>query len=47
MHLANISYRLGRNLNFDASTLSVTGDAVANAMFTRQYREGFVVPTIA
>jgi len=44
MHLANISYRLGRSLNFDAATMSVSGDSEANRMFTRPYREGFVVP---
>jgi predicted dehydrogenase len=44
VHLANISYRLGRTLKFDAATMSVPGDAEANAMFTRQYRKPFVVP---
>ena len=44
VHLANISYRLGRSLNFDAETLSCPGDREATQMFTRQYRSGFVVP---
>ena len=44
VHLANISYRLGRTLHFDAATYSVTGDAEANKMFTRAYRKPFVVP---
>jgi predicted dehydrogenase len=44
MHLGNISYRLGRTLNFDSEKMVVTGDSEANAMFTRKYREGFVVP---
>jgi predicted dehydrogenase len=44
VHLANISYRLGRTLHFDAATYSVTGDAEANRMFTRNYRKPFVVP---
>jgi predicted dehydrogenase len=44
MHLANISYRLGRTLQFDAKTLSIKGDAEANRMFTRNYRAPFVVP---
>lgn len=44
VHLANISYRLGRTLNFDAETLQCTGDPEANAMFTRNYRTPFVVP---
>jgi predicted dehydrogenase len=44
IHLANISYRLGRTLNFDPDTLTVKGDAEANRMFTRKYRAPFVVP---
>jgi len=44
VHLANISYRLGRTLNFDPNTLACTGDAEANKMFTRDYRAPFVVP---
>ncbi len=46
VHLANISYRVGRTLNFDESTYSVTGDAEANRMFTRDYRAPFVVPKL-
>ena len=45
IHLANISYRLGRTLHFDPATLTCTGDAEANRMFTRTaYRAPFVVP---
>ena len=45
IHLANISYRLGRTLYFDAETLSCKDDAEANRMFTRAaYRAPFVVP---
>jgi hypothetical protein len=45
VHLANISYRLGRTVNFDAKTYSCTGDAEANRMFTRpSYRAPYVVP---
>jgi hypothetical protein len=44
VHLANISYRLGRTLNFDAVGCKCTGDEEANRMFTRQYRAPFVVP---
>ena len=44
IHLANISYRLGRTLHFDASTMSCKGDPEANKMFTRSYRAPFVVP---
>src|SRR5262249_26780131 len=44
VHLANISYRLGRTINFDPQTLTCKGDAEANALFTRDYRKPFVVP---
>jgi predicted dehydrogenase len=44
VHLANISYRLGRTLQFDPETYSCKGDAEANRMFTREYRKPFVVP---
>jgi predicted dehydrogenase len=44
VHLANISYRLGRTVEFDAENLSCKGDKEATAMFTRQYRAPFVVP---
>ena len=47
VHLANISYRLGRSLHFDSGTYTCKGDAQANAMFTRpQYRAPFVVPKV-
>jgi predicted dehydrogenase len=44
VHLANISYRLGRTLQFDPETLKVKNDSEANAMFTRNYRAPFIVP---
>ena len=44
MHLANISYRLGRTLNWDAKTMTVVNDPEANKMLTREYRVPFVVP---
>jgi predicted dehydrogenase len=44
VHLANISYRLGRTLRFDADSYSCIGDDEANAMFRRKYRAPFVVP---
>jgi predicted dehydrogenase len=44
IHLANISYRLGRTLHFDAATRTCKGDPEANRMFTRNYRKPFVVP---
>jgi predicted dehydrogenase len=47
LHLANISYRLGRSLEFDEKTMTCKHDKEANAMFRRQYRAPFVVPQIA
>lgn len=47
MHLANISYRLGRSLHVDPVKCEIKGDSEANAMFTRNYRKGFEVPKIA
>ncbi len=44
VHLANISYRLGRTLNFDAASYSIKGDPEATKMFTRDYRKPYVVP---
>jgi predicted dehydrogenase len=44
VHLANISYRLGRTLHFDAASFSVKNDSEANKMFTRDYRKPFMVP---
>lgn len=44
MHLANISYRLGRTLEVDPVTGDVKNDPEAMRMFTRNYRKGFEVP---
>ena len=44
VHLANISYRLGRTLHWDAKKMECTGDAEANKMLTREYRKPYVVP---
>jgi predicted dehydrogenase len=44
-HLANISYRLGRSVQFDPKSETFPGDAEASALLTRAaYRPGFVVP---
>jgi len=44
VHMANISYRLGRKLNFDEATQQFTGDSEANAMRTRPvYRSPYIV----
>jgi predicted dehydrogenase len=44
VHLANISYRVGRTLQFDSEKFEVTGDSEANALFTRNYRAPYIVP---
>ncbi len=44
VHLANISYRLGRSLDFDPAMQCFKNDEQANAMLKRQYRAPFVVP---
>jgi len=44
VHLANVSYRLGRTLNFDPETELVIGDDEANQMLRGTYREPYVVP---
>ena len=43
IHVANISCRLGRSLEFDPSTETFRDDPEANAMLTRDYRKPFVV----
>ena len=43
-HLANISYRLGRTINFDPEKEKIINDKEAGAMLTRNYRAPFVVP---
>ena len=45
MHLANISYRLGRTLHWDEKTWTVKNDPEANKMLTRAYRAPYIVPT--
>ncbi len=44
MHLANISYRVGRSLEFDSEKMQIVGDKEANAMLSRKYRSPFIVP---
>jgi len=45
VHLANISYRVGRSLNIDPRTGDVIGDAEASRLYRRaKYRAPFVVP---
>jgi len=44
MHLGNISYRLGRSLEFDPVKMKFINAPDADEMLTRQYRKPFVVP---
>jgi predicted dehydrogenase len=44
VHLANISYRVGRTVHFDSKTMTCVGDPEANRYLTREYRKPFVVP---
>ncbi|MGO9241242.1 MAG: Gfo/Idh/MocA family protein [Bryobacteraceae bacterium] len=46
VHLANISYRVGRTLNFDAATFSCPGDEEANSYFRPRYRAEFTIPEV-
>jgi predicted dehydrogenase len=43
-HLGNIAFRTGRAIRFDAQTETCIGDAEANRLLGRSYREPFVVP---
>jgi hypothetical protein len=43
-HLANISYRVKRLLNFDNASSKFVNDEEANRMLTRVYRSPYVVP---
>jgi predicted dehydrogenase len=44
MHLANVSYRVGRTLHWDAKNMKCIGDDEANELLTRPYRAPYVVP---
>jgi len=42
--LDDLSYHLGRKLAIDAKNEEFKKDTEADAMLTREYRKGFVVP---
>ncbi len=44
IHLGNISYRLGRSLDFDPGSMKFVNDAEADAMLTKTYREPYTLP---
>jgi hypothetical protein len=43
-HLANISYRVKRKLDYDAAKKQFVGDSEATKMLTRVYRKPYAVP---
>jgi predicted dehydrogenase len=45
-HLGNMAYRLGRSVNFDASTQTCGTDPAANALLTRDYRAPWALPVV-
>ena len=44
VHLANISYRVGRRLTIDPATWRIVNDSEAERLLTRNYRAPYVVP---
>ena len=42
-HLANIAYRIGRKLEFDAAKLKFVNAPDADKLLTREYRKPYVV----
>ena len=46
-HLANISYRVGRQLQFDGKTETFVNDREADKLLSREYRKGFEIKEIA
>ena len=43
-HLANIAYRVGHTVRVDPTTGKFLGDAKANELWTRKYRNPYVIP---
>ena len=43
-HLANISYRVGRKLQFDPASWSFPDHGEASKLLTREYRAPYIVP---
>ena len=44
IHLGNISYRLGRTINFDPGKQEIINDKEASEMMTREYRAPYALP---
>lgn len=45
-HLANISYKVGRRIRWDADSERVIDDPEANALLTKEYRAPYVLPDV-
>jgi hypothetical protein len=45
-HLGNISYKLGRDVHFDPMTETFPGDAQANQLLSKPYREPYGLPKV-
>ena len=45
-HLANIAYRVGRQLQFDGKSEQFVNDTEADRLLTREYRTGFEMPKL-
>jgi len=45
-HLGTVSQRVGRSLEFDASTNSIPKDAEADRLLSREYRVGYELPSV-
>jgi predicted dehydrogenase len=45
-HLGNISYKLGRDVKFDPKTETFPGDAEANRMLSKTYRDAWPMPKV-
>jgi hypothetical protein len=44
--LANLSMKLGRTLNWDSQSQQVIGDAEANGLLRRPYRQPWIHPEV-
>ena len=44
IHIANISYRLGRTINFGPDTQTISNDEDATNMLIGEYREPYIIP---
>jgi hypothetical protein len=45
-HIGNISYRLGRRLEWDVDSETFKNDAEANALLNREPRKGYELPAV-